>query len=215
MERIAFLGCSRGLGKEVLQAWDSSAQAFAFARNLENLKKIATPPAVDLKVQSFDFSKENKLEEWVSSLQDLKLDRLFYFAGGGPYGLYSQKAWKDHQWALQVSFLTPALLLHKLTEVGQVIFIGSAVADSKADPRAASYSAAKHGLKGLVSSLIAEGDSRDLRLFRPGYMNTDLLPPHADPREQGAPILEPESVAQQFVRWARDPQGEPLLKLDS
>lgn len=214
MEKIGFLGCSRGLGKAVIQSWDFPTQAFAFSRNSENLQKIKVQSGVNLNLQSLDFSRQENLNEMTIQLKALNLDRLFYFAGGGPFGSFTEKKWQDHQWALQVSFLTPAYLLHQLTDIKQMVFVGSTIADSSADPKAASYAAAKHGLKGLMTSLIAEGDSRDLRLFRPGYMDTDLLPPNAAPRLEGKSLLSPEYAAEQFIQWVKKP-ADSVLSLDS
>ncbi|MBK7960771.1 MAG: hypothetical protein IPK04_05925 [Bdellovibrionales bacterium] len=74
----------------------------------------------------------------------------------------------------------------------QGIFIGSQIAERNPDINAASYTAAKHALLGIISTLQKEAlegkDTKkaslahDLRLFSPGYMNTSLLPPTAWPR---------------------------------
>ena len=95
-----------------------------------------------------------------------------------------------------------------------MIFIGSDIADSQPDPKAGSYCAAKHGLRGLISSVVAEGDSRDIRFFRPGYMDTALLPPNAKPRREGRTLLNPRDVAQNFVQWALDDQGKSIKTLE-
>ena len=215
MEKIAFLGCSRGLGRATLLAWNKEDSLYAFSRKTESLKAIKEDLIKDLTIEAVDFSKVDQLENLVQNLENLKLDRLFYFAAGGPYGNYRDKEWKDHQWALQVSFLTPAFLLHRLSHIKQMVFIGSAIADDQADSLASSYAAAKHGLRGLVTSLIAEKDPRDIRLVRPGYMDTEMLPPQARPRREGQNILSPQSVAEKVVEWAQIPDAEPILTLDS
>ncbi|NQZ19320.1 MAG: SDR family oxidoreductase [Bdellovibrionales bacterium] len=122
-------------------------------------------------------------------------------------------------WALQVTYLTPARILHhflsKPGSVKQMVFVGSAIADSSADPMASSYSSAKHGLKGLIDSINAEDPDIDVRIFRPGYIDTAMLPPQASPRKEGLPLLSPEEAAKRFVQWVQDPNGRKSFLLEA
>jgi short-subunit dehydrogenase len=130
-------------------------------------------------------------------------DKVFYVAGGGPYGAFAEREWKDHQWALEVSFLFPARLLHTFLRHGagaQFILVGSSVAESEGDPKAASYCAAKHALKGLYSTVRRDYPECDVRLFSPGYMDTELLPANAAVRQQG--IYSPARIAQDLWAWS-------------
>ncbi len=220
---MAFLGCSRGLGRAVTLEMDQQGhleQALLCARKQESLSTLATELKCDSEIEVLDFSQRPSVEILLAALRTHRPQRIFYFAGGGPYGLFASKAWKDHLWALQVSFLTPSEVLHRLLSdqqfdfVKQIIFIGSRIADSRPDPMASSYASAKHGLKGLVESLQGEDLGVDLRFFRPGYMNTDLLPKNAGPRTQGtSEVLEPQNVAKDFVKWALDPSGASILDI--
>jgi short-subunit dehydrogenase len=221
METIAFLGCSRGLGKSVCLEMDKKIEAknfLLFSRNEVHLYHLASQLRNPNKVITSDFSKRENLSSIIERLKEHQVSRVFYFAGGGPYGFFAKKQWKDHLWALQVSFLMPAQLLHQVLSdkdlncVKQLIFIGSSVADENPDPMAASYSSAKHGLKGLVESIQSEGCDKDLRLFRPGYMNTDLLPINATPRQSGADLQEPDIVAEKFVEWALNPNAIKVIQ---
>ncbi len=207
-ETIALLGASRGLG-------------WALAEHLgeENLLLVARRPPPQEKFerlkqarfQALDLAAAEQVEQILfPELSDFDPHRIVYLAGGGPYGPYGGKEWKDHLWAYQLSLLTPARLIHwvlKSKQMGglkrlqQLVFVGSAVAEDRADPGAASYASAKHGLKGLIRSLQAE--PLDIRLFSPGYMNTQMLPPNAWPRQQGERILEPEAVAQELWTWCQ------------
>lgn len=157
-----------------------------------------------------DFSQPADFEKVAQHVDVFCPDRLFYIAGGGPYGDFVEKQWKDHQWALQVSFLTPMKLFHhclKKPFLKQIIAVGSAIAEDKADSGAASYAAAKHGLKGLLHSLQAETD-KDVRLFSPGYINTEMLPLAAQSRlAPGVKIHQPEDLAREFIDWARTPNA--------
>ena len=222
MESIAFLGCSRGLGKQVcLQAQIEFENSFSLlvARNSELLSELSLSLEKDSHWQSLDFSKEDSVEKTVELLKKHSIKKLCYFAAGGPYGNFADKKWKDHMWSLQVSFLTPARLLHACLsdselKLEQVIFIGSTVADSRPDPMASSYAASKHGLKGLVSTVIAEKPGMDLRFFRPGYMDTDLLPANTAPRLEKS-VLDPKEVAWKFWQWTKDPEAPKIMEMSS
>lgn len=191
-ERIIIFGASRGLGAAVASTV-KSAEVLALSR----------------KLSGHDFSREADQEKAIELAQKFLPTRLFYFAGGGPHGAYTEKNWRDHEWALKVNFLFPARLIHLFSKVGieQIIVTGSAVAESQPDKNATSYSAAKHALKALFENLQNEKLNFDLRLFSPGYMDTDLLPKNSWPRELEN-VLDPAEVARSFCDWAFDLNGE-------
>lgn len=219
---MAFLGCSRGLGQLVVRqlAEDQSVlnRALLSARTERDLATLAADLKIASQILPLDFSKTASIDILFEQIQKLKVSRLFYFVGGGPYGAYGKKMWKDHQWAFQVNFLTAAEILHRLCQndfsfVRQIVFVGSQIADDKADPQAASYAASKHALKGLIESILQEGLDRDLRLYRPGYMDTKLLPKNAEPRTNGKPLVSADLAATDFIQWVLDPQGEAVRAL--
>ena len=191
------------------------------ARSESDLRELAQKMPGKSQVFPFDFAKAESLSLLLDEVAARKIKRVFYFAAGGPYGLFASKEWKDHMWSLQVSFLTPSEILHRiltrddLSCVEQIIFVGSLIADDKPDPMAASYASAKHGLKGLVESVQSENSQRDIRFFRPGYMNTGLLPKNAKPRGSGQVLLDPIKVAKQFVDWALDDKGLKILDISN
>jgi len=213
--KLALLGANRGMGWEVAQVAAKSEETnslLACSRKLQNLENLKIQNG-ELQIHSMDFSKENQWPELQEKIESFQPDRIWYFAGGGPYGKYSDKNWKDHLWAWQVSFLTPARLLHNFLNphwsfCQQLVLIGSTVAEDKPDPNAASYCAAKHALKGLVTTVLKEGHSKDIRLFSPSYMDTELLPPNAHPRQSGTKIDSPQQVAEVFWSWALNSDGE-------
>lgn len=220
METIAFLGCSSGLGKQTLMNWVASRpedKVILVSRKQDELEAIAS----EIQNESFcfatDFSNPNNMDEFLSDLACLNVSRIFYFAGGGPYGLFGDKEWKDHIWALNVNFLAPAKILHQVLStqnfktLNQIIFVGSTIADSNPDPKAASYAASKHALKGIVETAIEEYPNKDIRFFRPGYMDTKMLPPNAKVRKTPSQIKDPLEVAIQFVKWSLTPEGERVL----
>jgi short-subunit dehydrogenase len=222
MESTIFLGCSRGLGHEVLVQFGElfpEARALLIARDHDRLRTVQAGLKLSSQVLSVDLAKEKNLSLLLGQMDQFQPQRIFYFAGGGCYGPYAQKAWKDHFWGIQLSLLTPARILHHFMDLSgesqlkQMIFVGSAVADNQGDLHSASYAAAKHGLRGLIASVQLEQPHVDIRLFRPGYMDTGLLPPNATPRRQGLPIADPRQAASQFMQWALDPDGPKVLTL--
>ncbi len=205
-ERIIIFGASRGLGAAVGSIIEASELLFISRKISKNQNLSSNVKAIDL-----DLSREADQEAALSAASNFSPTRIFYFVGGGPFGQFAEKNWRDHKWAFEVNFLFPAKLIHhflKQTEsqVKQMIFTGSAIAESNIDKNAASYSASKHALKALFENLQMESKNTDLRLFSPGYMNTDLLPKNAWPRELEK-LLDPTEVADQFCAWALEPKA--------
>lgn len=196
---VLILGGSKGLGLALKQQYESRGiEVRAISRT--------TQPRVD-------FSKMSAASDAIQTLRNFHPSKIVYCAGGGPHGEFGSKKFKDHEWAFAVGFLFPAFLLHDICanrkewgDLKQVCMIGSAIAGAKPDPLAASYSAAKHALVGLVESVQNEphGDL-DIRLFSPGYMDTSLLPKNAWPRQVGARVLSPEKVAEFLASWLENP----------
>jgi short-subunit dehydrogenase len=192
-EKWILLGASRGLGNSFFECASarSESELIVFSRK-------TNPP--------MDFSKTEMWPQYCDQILSEQAQRIFYFAGGGPFGEFSTKDWKDHLWAINVSFSFPAFLLHQILRSSslphQVCFVGSDIAENKPDPGAASYCAAKHALKGLVETLTIENPQLDLRLFSPGYMDTELLPRNAKPRQTSQP-MSPNLVAADLLAWTR------------
>jgi short-subunit dehydrogenase len=193
-KRFALLGASRGLGwatYQALQNHDKNSEFLLSSRKIEARRGEISSINTTLMVQ--DFSQLPVQLEFVQTLKKFNPTDLIYFAGGGPYGAFAEKKWSDHQWALNTTFLYPAELLHVLLKekwpsLRNIVLIGSSIAESKPDKNAASYAAAKHALKGLVDTIQLEMNhstsSLRVQLFSPGYMQTDMLPPHSEPRQK-------------------------------
>lgn len=192
------LGASRGLGlqfQKILQQKQISSKSYSRTLN------------------AVDFTKASMWDELLLQFQKDQPEVLIYFAGGGPYGAFQKKDFKDHQWAFRLNFEFPAFLLHSLlkqpqdfSNVRQVCFVGSSIAESQPDANAASYAAAKHALKGLVTTVQRESPRFDLRLFSPGYMDTSLLPADAWPRQKDGLVASAEAVAADLWAWLQEPQ---------
>lgn len=196
-ERILVLGGSRGLGKALVEQFQSQN---IFVKSLSRKSEIQA-----------DFAKSETWPEILNQIDKLQPTRIFYCAAGGPYGEFQKFDWKDHVWSFKVSFEFPAFLIHSvlknpITSLQQFCVIGSSIAENQPDPGAASYCAAKHALKGFVSTLQKERSSQslDLRLLSPGYMNTDLLPLGSEPRNQGK-AKDPKAIAQLMIHSISDP----------
>ncbi|MBT4761474.1 MAG: SDR family NAD(P)-dependent oxidoreductase [Bdellovibrionaceae bacterium] len=205
-QKILLLGGSRGLGRKFLETVlendnNGSHQILLISRKATQLDIESLG---NIKCIDFDFSKTEQQKLVISEALDFQPNRVFYFASGGPYGSFSQKQWKDHQWALEVSLLCPLRVFHALSQgvfLKQFVFIGSSVAEDAGDKAAASYAVAKHGLLGFYRSVQLESPSIDIRLFSPGYMDTDMLPAHSKPRELGL-CLDPKEVAIKLYDWS-------------
>lgn len=191
--RFVLLGSSRGLGWATYQLLQKKEYASGFllsSRKIQSRQNDISSENTQLIAQ--DFSKLPVDPEFVRRLHEFSPTDLIYFAGGGPYGNFAEKKWSDHQWALNTTFLYPAELLHTVlnenwTSLKTITLIGSAIAESKPDLNAASYAAAKHALKGLVMTIQLElgvDTGPVVQLFSPGYMQTDLLPFHSEPRQK-------------------------------
>ncbi len=208
MNRYVILGASRGLGSELAQQI-TDGSLLLVSRNLEHLKLVNDKVKVKCDYSSFDLANLKDSEKLESLLKEYNPTHIYYVAGGGPYGKFEAKDFKDHLWAYKLNLLFPAKLVHwslNNLNLEQFILVGSSVAESSADPLASSYSSAKHGLKGLVSSINLEGCKIDLRLFSPPYMDTDLLPNNSLPYTEGK-VRSPSEIAQLFYKWANDANG--------
>lgn len=202
--KIAILGASRGLGKELVKQFQQElpdAQLLLVSRKYDLLTEVARPEKDKILAANFA-TREGGLAT-LAMLTDFMPDAIYYVAGGGPYGKYGDKEWKDHEWAFEVNFRFPARILHwacrlKSDVLKKIVVVGSSIAENNPDPHAASYAAGKHALKGLVDTLKAEGTPFDLVLFSPGYMATEMLPKNSTPRIEGK-AADPREVAKELL----------------
>lgn len=207
--RTLILGASRGLGRALAIEATVNLSAVVGVSRKENLLQAMAAEQPLFTFLVADFAKTEDQNRVLEYLRAQRFDKIFLVAGGGPYGLFHQRAMRDHLWAWETSFVFHAKVLHLLASLRrgeQTIVVGSSVAEDKPDPHAASYCAAKHALKGLTLSLRAENPDWDLRLFSPGYMDTDLLPKNAAVRNEG--IHNASQVAEDLWRWSLTPPGE-------
>lgn len=207
-KKWALLGASRGLGwstyQELLKR-EPQSEFLLCSRRIE--RRLSDLDSSRTAIEPCDFSKQLEPDFFIS-LKKASPTHIVYFAGGGPYDLYQKKKWADHLWCWQTSFLTPAQLIHEVLQsvdswptLQSLTVIGSAVAGQSPDPKAASYAAAKHALHGLIGSINAEQEVQPkVLLFSPGYMQTELLPAHSEPRLTNR-AESPDIVAQQLIEY--------------
>lgn len=213
--RYIILGASRGLGLalyKTLKAEQPKAEFLLSARKIEGLFKSSNTQEIN---QDFtQLSDEVKRHHFFNQLQSFNPTHIIYCAGGGPYGLYQDKNWRDHEWAIKLNFIFPAQLIHFVASqsggssqfslwpsLKQIACIGSAIAESKPDPKAASYAAGKHALRGLITTLQEENSIPfSVRLYSPGYIETDLLPINSHPRLNQL-AEKPEITAQKIIAF--------------
>ena len=199
MNRIAILGASRGLGLELArQLHGPETQLLLFSRKIQAVEDL-----INSKKFVADFTKP---EDQFAVIEELKIfdpQQIYYVAGGGPYGAFEKKEWKDHLWAFELNFLFPAKLMFQIlprwdrSSLQEAVFIGSAIADAQPDANAASYCAAKHALRGLITSLQKENPDKQIHFYSPGYIDTPMLPPKAQARNQS--IANVAQVAREII----------------
>jgi short-subunit dehydrogenase len=208
--RIAILGASRGLGAALVKEIHIGAPESTLllsSRKQEELKKLSRS---DDWLVAADFSKASGQSEVLTALEKFLPTHIFYVAGGGPYGRFQDKAFADHEWSFQVNFLFPAKVLHHVlretkfqSDLRQFVVVGSAIAGQKPDPMASSYAGAKHGLRGLVTSVQGENPWLDVRLFEPGYIDTAMLPANAWPRQRAGLVQSAGEVARKLWHYSQ------------
>lgn len=201
-------GASRGLGAELAAVAAAGGRpVFGWARKEDPLRRMSER-LPSFEYRAGDLAKPEGQEQAVKFLLSGEpVERVFVVAGGGPYGAFHERPWAAHEWCWALTFQFPARVVHALLAgtrpLPQVILIGSAIAENAADPRAASYAAAKHALRGLYASIRAEAPDWDLRLFSPGYIDTEMLPKNAAVRQKG--VYSAALLAQELWEWSLSP----------
>jgi short-subunit dehydrogenase len=210
LQRIAVLGASRGLGEALVKHIQSldSYSCLLTSRKSELLTALARKGRDT--VLKADFTTTAGQTSVLEAIKEFLPHQVFYVAGGGPYGAFAEKKFKDHMWALEVGLVFPMKVIHTLLttkefdeNLHKIAVVGSAIAGQSPDPFASAYAAAKHGLRGLVKSIQAEKPKIELKIFEPGYIDTELLPPNAWPRQHGI-VARREDEARRLWQWSQN-----------
>ncbi|MGE3683995.1 MAG: SDR family NAD(P)-dependent oxidoreductase [Bdellovibrionales bacterium] len=203
MDRAVIFGASRGLGAELTKyACHVDYPVVGWGRKEGPLSLLRDRyPLFEYRLA--DLASSEGQDQALNYLLTETYNKVFLVAGGGPYGPFQDHDFKDHLWAWDLTFLFPARVIHALMgakRLEQLILVGSSVAESEPDPGAASYCAAKHALRGLFTSIHRECPQWDLRLFSPGYMDTELLPKNAAVRKKG--VYSTALLARELWTWS-------------
>lgn len=205
-KRYLILGASKGLGYQTYKTlWRQQPQT-EFLLVSRKIAQIQIENRTEVLQQ--DFSKLPITAEFLSALKAFQPTHFIYCAGGGPYGFFQDQKLSAHEWALNVNFIYPMSLLHAIAQnliefprLQMGVFVGSSIAQSQPDIKASSYCAAKHALKGWVETLQKENALPfQIKLFSPGYMDTDLLPPHSEPRKSGS-VASVVNIAEELINF--------------
>ncbi len=213
-ERVIVLGSNKGLGFACVSALlenDGVIQVLGLSRKDSGIHNKNPKYAF----KAFDFTaaydSPSIFLEVLKLIEDFEPTQIIYSAGGGPFGEFGQKNWKDHEWAIKLNFLFPAKLVwalmssKKLINECNFLYVGSAIAESESgDALGPSYAAGKWAMKGLYLSIMASQSDSDkysklkMKWISPGYMDTDLLPKGSIPRLNGR-VEDPKVVAKEIL----------------
>lgn len=207
-KRFVILGASKGLG---LAVYEKLFQKNLEAHFLLSSRKIEKIPKQDRTILiTQDFSKLPVEENFLEQLKKFQPTHLIYCAGGGPFGFFEEQSLKSHHWAMTVNFQYPFDLTHQILSIGslkQFVFVGSAIAGNFPDSKASSYAAAKHALRGWVTSVQKENHLPiQFKLFEPGYFESDLLPLNSEPRKSGQ-AEKLDKVAEDLIKFIENDPG--------
>ncbi len=214
--RLAVLGAGKGFGSAVVKALasePSTKNLVLAATSYDPLKEALDAMSDTLrsktKVIKSDFTNVIDQKELFEELEKFVPDSIMYIMGGTTVGDFHALDWKEHFWSLELNMMFPSKLLHfglsalKGRGLKQFVFLGPHIAEKKPDPGLASYSAAKHGMIGLLGSITAEKSGLDIRVFSSGLTDSSLIPKNAPARQPELKIHKPEDMAQEFVAWLK------------
>lgn len=203
MKNVAILGASRGLGQALAKEIYNRYPDCGFLLIARNMAQVV--PDNSGRWARVDLATESGQLCACEELFAFKPTHILYVAGGGPHGQFESQDLKSHRWALEVNYLAVQRILHfvlsekeNFKTLQQFAVVGSAIAGSTPDPFAASYAASKHALRGLIGSIAGENPWFDIKLYEPGYMDTNLLPKNSWPRAKGI-VADPAGEAKKML----------------
>ncbi|KXS14748.1 NAD(P)-binding protein [Gonapodya prolifera JEL478] len=182
-----------------------------------------------------DVSKKDAFDALISELETILpercgssmavLDVVFANAGIGRGGLWSEQAWQDHLDVVNINFVGVMVTIYSALKLmkgtpGGLVFSTSSCSAMYSMPGIATYSAAKHAVKGLTEALSIELGSFGIRVADtlPGTINTPLMPTASAEKASAAPekspfrLIEPAQVAEcVWKSWVNDPDGKDAL----
>ena len=230
--RVLITGASSGIGSEVARRLAARGDDVALvARGREGLDKTARAirdAGGFAIVEVADVTDRDEITQAIDSAAEHLggLDAVIVNAGAAAYGLFRDMSPEDVDRTMAVTFTgavntVRAALPHLERTSGTLIATGS-VAGKYPQPLLATYSAAKHALRGFMESLRLElrvtGSNVRVGLVHPGPVDTpfwvnvtpaDRMPPEFP--AQG--VYSPETIAKALIRALDKPRPEHVVGL--
>lgn len=206
------LACAKAFLKEGYAVIDASRTESGSIRN-RNYRFIKT-----------DVSKESDIRKTVSKVIEEfgKIDVLICNAGFGSFANLVDSKTKDFDSMFAVNVRGVYLccryaLKHMLKEKSGTVIIISSIAGKNGVATASIYSATKHAVNGLASSLMAEVRKENIRVVTvcPGSVDTNFFDaPGALLNSRRETILSANDVAQACLLAARLPQNAMMNEIE-
>lgn len=172
--RVLITGGGTGIGRAIAHAFDDAGDAVTITgRRMEPLEQTAAGRSIICKTA--DVTDETQ----VAALFDAPSDVVIANAGGGASGKLAKTTLDEWNATLAVNltgtFLTFRAALQQMKAGGRLIAIAS-TASLKGNPSVPAYTAAKHGVLGLVRSVALDVAKVGItcNAICPGFTDTDL-----------------------------------------
>jgi short-subunit dehydrogenase len=220
--RILLTGASSGIGAATARRLAARGDDLVLlARSREGLERVGRTIGAQLEVA--DVTDRDALEAAFERAGEL--DAVIINAGAAAYGPFTETDPEDIDRTVAVTLLGTANTLRcaipRLERTGGTIVVTGSVAGRQPMPLAAAYSAAKHGVRGLVESvrleLRAAGSRVRLAQVHPGPVDTPFwtnvapadgrMPPRMPPWIAD----DPERIAKALVRALEHPRPETVV----
>jgi short-subunit dehydrogenase len=221
--RVLLTGASSGIGAATARRLARRGDELVLvARSHEGLR--ATARAADgAQIEIADVTDREQLEAAFDRAG--RLDAVIVNAGAAAYGRFVDTDPEDVDRTIAVTLLGAANTIRaaipRLEETGGTLVVTGSVASRQPMPLAASYSAAKHGLRGLVDSirieLRAAGSRVRVAMVHPGPVDTpfwtNVTPADGEmpPRMPSWVAEDPERIAKALVRALEHPRPDQVV----
>jgi short-subunit dehydrogenase len=228
--RVLITGASSGIGAETARRLARRGDDVVLvARGREGLDKVAKAIRDQggfAVVETADVTDRDEITRAVDRAAEQLggLDAVVVNAGAAAYGLFKDTSPEDVERTLAVTFTgavntVRAALPHLERTNGTLVATGS-VAGKYPQPLLATYSAAKHALRGFIESLRLElratGSKARVGLVHPGPVDTPfwtnvtpatVMPPEFPPQA----TYSPEQIAKALIRAIDQPSPEHVV----